>query len=211
MSKKTLLLAVPSHDGKLHITTHCGIVEVVRQLGEVTSAGECYRVGSLIANSRDQIAMTFYHSGADYLLCVDSDVGFTADDVRMLIEADRDIISGCYPRRQPSRTIPARLVDPNNTDEIRECTHVPAGLCLIKREVIVGMFQNYGHLAYSDPSVKGGTCIGVWQILNPGDGEDVSFCRRARESGFKVWVHTGVRLNHTGNHTFDAPPNLVFL
>jgi hypothetical protein len=37
---------------------------------------------------------------------------------------------------------------------------------------------------------------------NSGCGEDVNFCYKAREAGFKVWVHSGIRLGHIGEEVF---------
>ncbi len=34
-------------------------------------------------------------------------------------------------------------------------------------------------------------------------GEDVNFCRRAKNVGFDCWTHLGVHIGHIGSHTFD--------
>jgi hypothetical protein len=55
---------------------------------------------SLITRSRDSLAYDFLKSDCDSLLFIDADIGFSAKDVFSLIDADKDVIGGLYPKKE---------------------------------------------------------------------------------------------------------------
>lgn len=54
---------------------------------------------SLIDRARNALAANFLVSNATHLLFIDADIGFEADDIIAMVEADKDILCGIYPSK----------------------------------------------------------------------------------------------------------------
>jgi hypothetical protein len=55
---------------------------------------------SLITRARDSLAHDFLKSEFTHMLFVDADIGFNANDIPKMLEADKDIICGLYPKKE---------------------------------------------------------------------------------------------------------------
>lgn len=55
---------------------------------------------SLITRARNSLAHAFLKSDATHLLFIDSDIGFNPHDVIAMIDADKDVIGGIYPKKE---------------------------------------------------------------------------------------------------------------
>jgi GT2 family glycosyltransferase len=125
-----------------------------------------------------------------------------------MINADKDIISGLYIQRIPNThtlelymdtttggctNIPYNLIKGRGIVEIAACG---MGCALIKSEVFRKM--TYPHFVYKE-------------ALNHADtvSEDVFFCIKARQTGFKVWADESICCEHIGNTTYVVNTNSV--
>lgn len=55
---------------------------------------------SLITRARNELARVFLEMNHDYLMFVDADISFPPDSIHQLIEADKDIVCGIYPKKE---------------------------------------------------------------------------------------------------------------
>lgn len=55
---------------------------------------------SLITRARNSMAYDFLASSCTHLMFIDADIGFDADDIIRMVEADKDIICGLYPKKE---------------------------------------------------------------------------------------------------------------
>ena len=55
---------------------------------------------SLITRARDSLANDFLDSECTHLMFIDSDIGFNPQDIIKMVEADKDIICGLYPKKE---------------------------------------------------------------------------------------------------------------
>jgi len=148
----------------------------------------------------------FLDSAATHMLCVDSDIGWTPADAQKLLDAGKDFVSGCYCRKQTSRDIPAELTG-NREGDLLEASTVPAGFLLLSRAAVERMVGAYRHLQYKN---AWGQAWALWSPMfehGAQFGEDTSFCLRWRGLGQKIWMHSGVILQHIGECSYvpDAP------
>lgn len=80
-------------------------------------------------------------------------------------------------------------------------------LCLDK-SVLMTLAEDAPHYLYPDPS--NGQVQSHWAFFDGGPineayfSEDWALCQKAREKGFDIYVHSEVRVTHTGNNTFKA-------
>ena len=157
--------------------------------------------GSLIYDSREYIAHFAVDNGYDYVLYVDSDMIFNAEDLERLLAHKVGICSGRYVTRNGEnknvaytkvikrRRFPYRspkLVPDGETQGFGEIAACGFGFCLIKTSVLKTMFKYYKSLF--EPKL--------------GLGEDIIFCVRARRIGFKTFIDRDVRLGHIGEKIY---------
>jgi FkbM family methyltransferase len=139
----------------------------------------------------------------DYLFSVDSDIVLPKDTLVKMLAADKDIISGLYIQRIPNtHTLEVYMDTPNGG-----CTNIPyelikdrpvveiaacgMGCALIKGDVFRKL--DYPHFVYKS-------------AINHNDtiSEDVYFCMKARQAGFKVWADSSIMCDHKGSTYFKV-------
>lgn len=157
--------------------------------------------GTLIANQRAELSLDAMREGCSHLLFIDSDMRFPQDMISRLLAHDVDIVAtNCARRRMP--TGPTAQVYKENGDRelvwtmpestgLQEVGSVGMGVMLIK----AGVFKTLSEPWYETP----------WRSDKRGYiGEDVFFCKKAREAGFKIWIDHDVskEIGHIGMFEF---------
>ena len=193
MSDKKILIAVPCMNQVP--------AEFAYSLGQLQKVGQCavlFKIGTLVYVARDELAKAALACGADMVLWLDSDMTFDPDIMKRMLETyedeDIDILSGLYFRRVEPYT-PTLFEHLDVKDEIVEwCDfkHIPAkpfevegcgfGCVLMKTEIFVEVQKKFN------------------QMFTPmnGVGEDLAFCWRARQLGYKIWCDPRITLGHVG-------------
>jgi hypothetical protein len=155
--------------------------------------------GTLIASQRMELARQALEEKADYLLWLDSDMRFPRETIGHLILRDKPIVAANYAtRRMPVK--PVAMMDNNgeigrvytapDSEGLQPVDYIGMGVMMVKREVFEKVEAPWFAIPYST--------IGNHYI-----GEDVFFCRKAREAGYEVLVDHD--LSHQVRHigTFE--------
>jgi len=143
--------------------------------------------------------------GCDLLFSVDDDIVLTPDTLKVLAEADKDVVAGVY-RIGYDNPVPAvRLPEEGpmwnevmNKGMLTRALYVSTGCMMIKRRVVEGMIAKYPELHYRRNVIRDI----AWALYQPFVynmeylSEDWAFCQRARDAGYEVWVHAGVKAGH---------------
>lgn len=172
-----------------------------------------YGSGGLV-EARNKAVAAFLDGDADWLWWVDTDMGFRPDTVMRLLEVadpvERPIVGGlCFAMKEAA------------PDGFGGFHTVPRPTIFDWREDAQGRVGFMGRADYRANSLvrcaaTGSACIlihrsvfetigGNWygQLFNEStgqlQGEDMSFCARAGQAGFPIFVHTGVRTTHLKN------------
>lgn len=181
-------------------------VPFCHSLAQLEKVGECaltMKSGALIYTSRDSMAITAIQKEYDWVMWFDSDMRFPADTLVRLIktaqEKDLDILSGLYFRRIPPYSpVLFDKLEMNGEEceytefaklptDIFECGAVGFGCLLTKTDVFFDVQAKFGQMF---------TPIGR-------NGEDVSFCWRARQCGYKVWCDPSLICGHVAYSVVD--------
>jgi glycosyltransferase involved in cell wall biosynthesis len=137
--------------------------------------------------------------GYDYLFSVDSDMAFSSDTLKKLLEHDKDIVTGIYRQRKPEQILEIYL--PNNHGGMRnasieelnqplvEIVGCGFGCVLIKKHVFVNVGYPQFEYKMSNPTT----------ILI---SEDNDFCIKARNKGHKIYCDTSIICGHIGSHDY---------
>ena len=196
---RKILIAVPCMDQLPAQFAH-SLATLTSYGIEDTKISVWFNLGSLIYTSRDQIAKKALLDEADLVMWFDSDMVFNPDTLmRMLkhIDDGHDFVTGIYYRRTPPFTpVAFKSMELNEDGQgftWEEFTEIPDGLfevgacgfgcVLMKTEIFVAVFAKYGQM--------------FTPIANC--GEDIAFCWRARQCGYKIIADPSISLGHVGH------------
>jgi hypothetical protein len=138
--------------------------------------------GTLIASQRMELARQALEEKADYLLWLDSDMRFPKETIGHLILRDKPIVAANYAtRRMPVKPVAMRdeggkinrVYTGTESEGLESVDYVGMGVMMTKREVFEKVEAPWFAIPYST--------IGNHYI-----GEDVFFCKKAKEAGFEV-------------------------
>ena len=178
----------------------------VKSLATLTKVGDCelaMKSGSLIYTSRNALATRSIQTEADLVLWLDSDMVFAPDTLARMVDTlqknDLDILTGLYFRRVPpySPVLFDRLDMDGPICYWSEFKEIPEGLfevggcgfgCVLMKTDV-----------FMDVQGKFGTMFAP--IAN--NGEDIAFCWRARQCGYKVFCDPSVLCGHVGYSVVD--------
>ena len=182
---------------------------------------------SLVSRARNAAVAHFLEDEENtHLLFIDSDIIFEPEDVYRLIQADKDVIAGMYPKKY---IVWDRLKkDPNaervdfpiggeikvTDDDYVESNYLPTGFLMIKREAILKLIAEHPELKYrNDIDGYGFDNDNFYNLFNAGirngiyESEDWGFCSLWKESGGQILIHPDINLKHVGWHEYSG--NLV--
>lgn len=162
-----------------------------------------YFYGYRIDQIRNLIAHHTIMRGFDYLFSIDYDIKLPKFALVKMLAEDKDIISGVYIQRRHEAKIPElyRLnqsggmstlkieeVQNNNVIEIDGCGF---GCVLVKMDVLKTI--GYPQFKYHDT-------IDFQYTLS----EDVDFCFKAKQKGYKLYADCSIKCDHIGTHIFKV-------
>ena len=199
-TNKKIFIAIPCMDQVP--VQFCQSLATLEKAGP-TAVG--FQVGSLVYSSRNNLAIQAIQQEADYVLWLDSDMVFPSGTLRYLLQEvekheDDVMISGIYFRRVAPFSPVAYdklSIDPNKGATWTELLTIPDGqfevegigfgCILMPTQVFIDVQSHFGTMF--DP------------IL--GTGEDLSFCWRARQLGWKIIADPKIELGHVGHHVIS--------
>lgn len=171
-------------------------------LQKVDECAIAFQMGSLIYNSRNNLATMAIQKGVDQILWLDSDMMFPPDVLKRLIEDSKkgDIVTGIYYRRvQPFKPVlfSKLTIDDNGCswegyddypkDDLFEVAGCGFGCVLTPTNVFLDVMNRFDNMFAP---------IG-------GVGEDLSFCWRASQCGYKIIADPKIQCGHIGHYVVD--------
>ena len=201
-----LFIATPIHDGWVHHECAGGVFTATAMF----TCSWTPLVGTGLARQRDLLTAKFLESDATHILWLDADIGWRAGDAQSLLDTGRDFIAGSYCRKRFGGDIPVLLTG-NRDGDLFECSHVPTGFLLVSRGAVEKMANHYrATMTYGDDGMGGKPVVSLFTQMVGEGTEDLSFCRRWREIGGQVWLHSKIRLGHfDGNTCFMPDPDEI--
>ncbi len=154
------------------------------------------------ALAREIIAQDALKANADILLFIDDDQTFTADDMLKLIMAQKDVIAGhVYMRIPPFRSCVFKWANEEDKKKYYATAEKPSDIGLQNQEGIEGRgIVEVDAVGFGFVAIKTEVFRKVpqpWFSWTTGKfGEDMSFCLKAKEHGFKVFAHTDLDIGH---------------
>ena len=217
--KPTVYIAMPCYDS-VKINTMLSVIKLVQQLGKSGIAVGINTMKSpLIRQARNYLTSVFLTTTYQYLLFIDSDVEFEPESVLRMLVAKKEIV--CTPYRVKAEPLDKDIytVEFKNPKTIPflpgglvEIEAGPTGLMLIDRKVFEKIMKKYPHLKIKNKATPNADKSHefYYNFFDFGFkdgyamGEDVSFCRLARGSGFKIYANTESMTRHHGSYAWTG-------
>lgn len=193
-----ILIAVPCMDQVP--APFCNSLALLHKVGDCTLM---MKSGSLIYTSRNALATAAIQTDTDLVFWLDSDMVFQPDILERMVDTlqknNLDILTGLYFRRVPpySPVLFDKLEIDGVACDFTEWKHIPndlfeVGACgfgcvLMKTDVFFDVQSKYGNM--------------FAPIGN--NGEDVAFCWRARQCGYKIFCDPSLICGHVGYSVVD--------
>lgn len=205
--KKKIYIATPAYNSVVHAEYCFSLFNTIRHLDsyQIDSIVSIKMSGSLLTFERNIILSDFLSTDATHLMLIDSDLGWKFESVKKLLDYDEDFVAGVYPCRVHKEFLVHIKYDEKKRliqkGDLIEATAVPAGFMLISRNLIEKMIDFFPDLKFIGDGAD--TCIrhALFNTIvkdNKFWGEDFTFCMRASEAGFKIYVDPYLSFNHAG-------------
>lgn len=178
---KSIFIATPMYGGMCHGSYAKSLFNTMKLLiekGYNVYYRDMYN-NSLVTEARDLFTQMFLTSNCDYLLFIDADQSFRAEDVIKMIEEDKDVIGGIVPKKRINWGLvqkaaingvnPADL--PKYSGEFNvallpeqkqpdfktsfEVAHIGTGMMLIKKEVFLKLKETVRKYKYTGTGISG--------------------------------------------------------
>lgn len=187
-----LLIAIPSLD-YMHTEFVKSLTALVCRLkDEGIDFDVTIQSGTLVYVARDKLAKKAINEGFSHVLWLDADMVFRPDLLEVLADSGKPFVVGiCHSRREPYASCLFKSIEP--AERFTEYPHgtfevAASGMAcaLIKTDILREVaLQNYG------------SCFCPTRRL----GEDLAFCQRVHERGYKIYAEPMAWIGHIGHIT----------
>lgn len=204
-----VFIATPAFEGKVTLPYAVSLAETRLLLAKNHIDVE-YRIvetGSLLCAERNRLIKSFIESDCTHMLCLDADLGWDANAVMALLQSRYDFCGGCYPARgmkafffRGAHNEDGALIQDGKG--FVQMEFICAGFMILSRHCVEKIIADHPETEFAPKdglSPSGHALFNTEVVDKEFWGEDYVFCRRARESGFKIWIHPMIQFNHAGN------------
>lgn len=206
---KKYLIAIPCMDS-IATPTVASIVALSR----VGASKFSFLSNSLVHDARNMLAREAIETGADRIMFIDSDMVFASDLMERLaadLDDGLDFVSGIYVKRRLP-TIPVLY----KSAEIVEVDGRQKGQTQAYTDYPKDTLFEFAACGFGAVMMNVDMLIEVCKVYHepfaplPGMfGEDISFCYRARQLGYKLWCDSRIKLGHVGTTVFTEKHYLM--
>lgn len=194
--KEKVLIAIPT-------LNTVNIRFVASLMGLVTRPYPDYAVNvqfiadSLTYTARNELARIAIDDGYDYILWIDSDMTFTSNTLDRLMQSmgtDKEMVTALYFKRRGDHG-PVIYKNTSETyydhpqDAVFPVDGCGFGMVLMRTDILRRVInEKDGLLFHPDPDL----------------GEDLSFCRRFRQTGGVIWCDPSIVCGHIGEYEYTG-------
>lgn len=230
---KKIFIATPMYGGNCKGVYVDGLLSLILKLQANNYEAMYSKIfnESLITRARNTLAHEFLKTDAEYMLFIDADHGFNADDIIRMIESGKDLIGAVYPMKNINWEMVIKAHENGHTDlesysgffsanmlagkqtitltEPVEVENVATGMMLISRKVFEAMIpscEQYGNHGNTGAIDMGDLVYDFFKTEIDERGillsEDYYFCKKWKELGGTVYAAPWVNITHAGDYNF---------
>jgi len=179
---------------------------------------------SLVSRARNAAVAHFLEDKENtHILFIDSDIIFEPEDVFKLLQSNKEVVAGIYPKKyivwdRLKQYPEAERVDfpvggsvKMTEDNFLEMDYLPTGFLLISRTAINKITKAYPELKYKN-DIDGYMSAGdnFYDLFKVGirngiyESEDWGFCSLWKSVGGQVLIHPEINVKHLGWHEYSG-------
>ena len=179
---------------------------------------------SLVSRARNAAVAHFLEDKENtHILFIDSDIIFEPEDVFKLLQSNKEVVAGIYPKKyivwdRLKQYPEAERVDfpvggsvKMTEDNFLEMDYLPTGFLLISRTAINKITKAYPELKYKN-DIDGYMSAGdnFYDLFKVGirngiyESEDWGFCSLWKSVGGQVLIHPEINVRHLGWHEYEG-------
>ena len=191
-----ILCAIPCYK-TISIQTAHSLITMLKNTQYETEV--IFQNGIFIHQNQNNIVDFAVENNFDYVLFVEHDMNFEPETLNKLLADDKDIICANYNfRSEPRQSMVFRFNEKGELENIPqrelpketfEAGAIPTGLTLIKTSVFSKLKKPYFFYEYDEEG-------------RMKSSQDVYFCRKAQEVGYKIYCNPEVVTGHIGEEIF---------
>lgn len=193
------MIAVPCMD-MVHTCFFASMLSLRKPEGTEVAVASC----SLIYEARHTLACKAMNDGFDRVLWLDSDMNFQPDLMeRLSVDMDQglDFVCGLYfTRKNPVRPCVYEICHPT---EGRNGETLPTAESFL--EIPDGLFEiegcGFGAAMMTVDLIR--SCGPLPFFPTDGYGEDLAFCRKARDAGYRLYCDGRIKVDHIGTSVIN--------
>ena len=215
-----LAVLTPSASGLVNMAFCVSLTDTMRRI-QKTEAVFMTVVGvSILHMARNTLIARALAWGADRVVMLDDDVSWAPDDFQKLVLHPEPIVGGVYQKKVPDMrgalsfavsALPTGFqADHRGLVEVHGAA---TGFLRVDRAVFEAIKPLVPKLHDDALSAEENAHLHLWcdfpVVQQPMglmvQGEDYSFCQKARAAGYRIWIDPSIRLgHHIGGFKFDA-------
>jgi hypothetical protein len=197
-----IILASPTYGPVDPMAARCLRVAIMVAARYHTLIGDISPDRMEYSAARNTVLKNSIRAGADGVVWVDSDIMPPANGITKLLVHNRDFVSGVYFQRvAPHFPMFGKLLD--KSDNFSWATEWPAN-------TIAPMDGCGFGFVYTSTRLLRALANKFDKPFEYGaNSEDLTFCRRAKECGFQLYVDTGIMCKHQGDAVQIGPEHFT--
>jgi hypothetical protein len=230
LTGRRIMLGLPAYDFKVSVKLAISLAQFCVEAPkhgveiQICNISGC----SVVSRVRNLIVKDFMASECTDLMFIDSDINFNHEDIFRLMAWNSDpkkgIVGGVPTARKKGSIYISTLEQDDdggiymNAYGLVKAKRIATAFMLIRRDVIQTLIDNHPEWKYHDDRVENGHpdkfCYSVFDFQSKPDGyvgEDYTFCDRAREYGYEIWIDPTIKLGHMGITEFEGSFGEEFL
>jgi GT2 family glycosyltransferase len=187
-----VLVGIPSGDSVsiAFMRTHVAALNLKK--------GRVYRysvTGMNAVSARNEIVAKALEENHSHVFFMDSDMTFPKDCLQTLLGRDKDVVGGFYLRKK-GQFLPnafelgerkGNLLKTEFVEELKEVEAIGTGCLLVKTQVFRDIKKPWFEYECHD------------QDRGHMSTEDIVFCDKARDAGYKIWCDGTIKCGHVGS------------
>lgn len=220
-SKSHLHIGIPCYGGLILESTMTSLIKFILLAGRAGLSWSLDTMSneSLITRGRNNLmAKMMNNAAATHFMFIDADIRFEAESVLQMMAANKEIISGAYPKKAYPIAYNINLKQQTKIQgPLYTVDTAATGFLMFKREVYEKLIAAHPKSKYVDDVGLGKQyepmMYAIFDCYIDDKGhylsEDWAFCRRAAALGYDIWCDGRVLLNHSGTHEFKGDLTLI--
>lgn len=229
----SILVVTPAYGGQVfagYLTSLLKFERLCKDKGILVDYEFCYNE-SLITRARNTLVHTFMNNTKyTHLLCLDADIEFDSEDIIKMLDYNKPLVGGLYPKKKINWEKITELVNQNNTtvltldtiqsltkepvtillddltintnDDFIETRYTGTGILLIQRNVLEKMRESFPNDIYNVANTIYFRYFDTELKNGIYLSEDYWFCDRWRELGGHIYIYTKFRCRHWGTYAY---------